>query len=73
MKYTEIRAVSDLYFTVCGQNRIRIFPYLDRISDSVQIRENTDAILPTYGKIRIRESPYFGIFHAVREQELDAN
>ena len=41
--------------------------------DSANIRENTDTILPTYGKIRIRESPYFSILHAVREQELDTN
>ena len=65
VKYAEIRDFSNPYFPVCGQNRIRIFSYLDRIGDSVQIRENTDTILPTYGKIRIREIPYFGIFHAV--------
>ena len=44
-----------MYFSVYGQNGIRIFPNL----------ENTHTILPKYGKIRIRESPYFGIFHAV--------
>ena len=66
-------AFSDPYFPVYGQNRIRIFPYLDRIGGFVQIQENTDTILPTYGKIRIRQSPYFGVFHTVREQELDAN
>ena len=33
----------------------------------------SDRILSTYGKIRIRESLYFGIFYAAREQELDAN
>ena len=73
VKYAKIRAFSDPYFPQYGQNRIRIFPYLDRIRDSVQIRENTDTILPTYEKMRIRESPYFGIFHTVREQELDGN
>ena len=66
-------AFSDPCFPVYGQNRIRIFSYLDRIGDFVQIQENTDTILPTYGKIRIRQSPYFGVFHTVREQELDAN
>ena len=55
-----------MYFLVYGNNRIHIFSYLG-------LREKSDMILPTYGKIRIRESPYFGIFHAVREQELDAN
>ena len=73
MKYTEIRAFSDPYFSIYRQNRVRIFPYLDRIGDSVQMRESTDTILPLYRKMRIRESPYFGIFNAVREQELDAN
>ena len=42
-------------------------------SGSVQIGENTDTILLTYGKIRVRESPYFGILHVVKEQELNAN
>ena len=67
VKYVEIRAFSDPCFPVCEQNRIRIFPYLGRtrISDSVQIRENTDKVLSIYGKIRIRESSYFSIFHAV--------
>ena len=75
MKYAEIRAFSDPYFPVYGENLIRIFSYLNRIGDSgsAQIRENTDTILFTYGKTRVRESPYFDIFHAVREQELDAN
>ena len=73
MKYTERQAFSDPYFSIYGQNHIRIFPYLDRIGDFLQMRESMDTILPTYRKIRIGESPYFGIFHAVREQELDAN
>ena len=42
-------------------------------SDSVQIRENADTIQSTCWKIQIRESPHFGVFHAVREEELDAN
>ena len=58
----------NLYFLVYGHNHIPIFSYLD-----TQIRVNTDKILLTYGKIRIRESLYFGILGAVREQELDAN
>ena len=129
MKYAKIRAFSDSYFPICGQTYIRIFPYLDRIFDSAQTRENTDTILSIYGKTpvlslceicpnmgflwseisgiwtescqyfpdfgqnwrfclnkgkygydsaHIRENmdqrkPYLGIFHAVREQELDAN
>ena len=36
-------------------------------------KENMDTILPRQGKITIRENPYFGILHAVREQKLDAN
>ena len=48
VKYAEIRAFSGLYFLVCGQSRIRIFPsnfcrntgkYRD---DSVHILKNTD-------------------------------
>ena len=44
---------------------IRFFLHLDRIGDSVWRLENTDMILSIYGKIRIRESPYLDIFHAV--------
>ena len=65
VKYAEICVFSDPPFPVCGQNGIRISPYLDRISDFVQIWENADTILFANGKIRIRESPYFGIIHAV--------
>ena len=43
------------YFFVYRQNRVRIF----------QIRKNKDTILSIYGKIEIREIPYFGIFQAV--------
>ena len=31
--------------------------------DSVYIRENKATILSIYGKIRVRESPHFGIFY----------
>ena len=62
VKYVEIRTFSCPCFPGYGQNRIRIFPY---ICDSVHIRENTDTIPLIYGKIRIRESPDFGVFHAV--------
>ena len=61
MKNAEKWAFRDPYFHVYGQNRQRIFPYLDRFFDSVKIRENTDMILSIYGKLRIRESPCFGI------------
>ena len=30
MKYSKIRGLSDPYFPVHEQNRIRIFPYLER-------------------------------------------
>ena len=40
---------------------LRIFPYMDRISDSVHIRENTDVILFILGTKRIRESLHFSI------------
>ena len=62
VKNVEIRAFHDLYFPVYGRNRNRIFPYLVRFSDSVQIRENTNLTLSIYGKVRIRKSPCFGIF-----------
>ena len=65
MKYIQKHDFSDPYFTVYGQNRIRIFPYLDRVGDFDQIRENTYLILSIYAKIRIREMPYFGKFHTV--------
>ena len=48
-----------------GLSLIHIFLYLDRISDSVQIQENTDTILSIYGKTWIKESLYLGIFHSV--------
>ena len=35
----KIWAFSDLYFPIHGHNRIRIFPYLDRFSDSFQIQK----------------------------------
>ena len=53
-----------------GFSLILIFLYLDRISESVGIRENTDTILCIYGKIRIRESLYLGIFHAVSSLDV---
>ena len=70
VKYVNIRAFSDPFFPEYGKNHIGIFTYLDRIRHSVQIQENADTILLTYGKILIRESPYFGILDAVAEQEL---
>ena len=44
---------------------VRIFPHMDKIADSVNIRENTDTLLSLCVKTRIRGSPYFGIFYAV--------
>ena len=46
-----------------GLSLSRIFSYLDRIGESVQLLENTDKILSIFGRIWIKESPYFGIFH----------
>ena len=59
-----------------GLSLIRIFPYVGRIvsvffsnlqwiGDSVQIRENAGTILSICGEMRIRESPYFGVFRQV--------
>ena len=48
-----------------GLSLIHIFLYLDRISDSVQIQENTDTILSIYEKTWIKGSLYLGIFHSV--------
>ena len=53
-------AFCDPHFLVYGQNRIRSFLYMDRISEFVHIRENKDTILFIYGKIRMRKNPYFG-------------
>ena len=47
-------------FLVYGQNRIRIFLYMDRMLEFVHIREKKDTILFIYGKIRMRESLRFG-------------
>ena len=58
VRYVKERAFPDPYFPVYGQNRI---------FDSFQIRENADAILSIHGEIRIGESPYFDISHAVRD------
>ena len=60
VKYPEIRAFFDPYFPVYEQNRIRIFQYLDRIRDSVQMRKNTDTILPTYKPV------FWHILHSER-------
>ena len=62
MKYDKIWAFSDSYFPVYGQNHIRIFPYLDRITDSAQIQENMDTILPTYGKIQPEKAHILAYF-----------
>ena len=53
-------AFCDPHFLVYGQNRIRSFLYMDRISEFVHIRENKDTILFIYGKVRMRKSPHFG-------------
>ena len=66
-RYVEARAFFDPHFPVYGQNRI--FPYNTRIiqirENIVQIRENMDTILFIYWQIWTKESPYFGIFHAM--------
>ena len=69
-KICQYTAFSDPFFPEYGKNHIGIFTYLDRIRHSVQIQENADTILLTYGKILIRENPCFGILDAVAEQEL---
>ena len=53
-------AFCDLHFLVYGQNRIRSFLHMDRISEFVHIRENKDTILLIYGKMRMRKRPHFG-------------
>ena len=68
MKYIEIQTFCDLYFLVYGQNRIRIFPYLDAIANSVQIQKNADMILPLYGKVQ--KKPY-GYWMVSGEIEVD--
>ena len=67
----EVKNLGKSDYVISGLSLILIFPFMDRIV-SVFSR-NTDPILSIYRKLRIRESPYFGIFYAVREQELDAN
>ena len=57
-----------LEFTIVFANLVKIKTniYLKKkkLSKS-RLRENTDTILPVYGKIRFRESRFFSIFHAV--------
>ena len=50
----------DPHFLVYGQNRIRSFLYMDRILEFFHIRENKDAILFIYRKIRMKKIPHFG-------------
>ena len=45
-----MRAFPDPYFTLYGQNRIRLFQHMDKIVDR---------------EIRIRGNPWFDIFYAV--------
>ena len=62
---------------------IHIFPYMNRIVSLFSRIGQNQRFCPNSGKcgydsahtqkIRIRESPYFGIFHAVKKQELDSN
>ena len=61
VEYVKIRAFSDPYFPVCGRNRIRISPYLDRISPILSRYPYLDwigEILSRYGKTRIQFCPY---------------
>ena len=67
-RYVEIRAFSDPFFTVYAQNRI--FPFLDRIKDSVEIQENTDILLSINGEIQTTESQYSGIFYTVDNYKI---
>ena len=50
VKYAKTRASCDSYF---------------HVYDSAPLRENTVTIMFTNGKIRIRESPHFGIIYTV--------
>ena len=56
VKSAETRAFHDPYFPVHGWNRVRIFLYLVRFSNSVQIRENTNMNLSIYGKLQIKKA-----------------
>ena len=58
VKFGKIQAYSDPYFPTKGQNCIHIFSYMNRISDYTHIQENSETILSSYEKIRIRESRY---------------
>ena len=53
-------AFCDPHFLVYGQNCIRSFLYMDRISEFFHIREKKDTRLFIHGKIPIRKSPHFG-------------
>ena len=66
MKYAEIWTFSDSYFPVYGQNHIHIFLYLDRIKDSVQIRENQIRFCQHMGKYGSEKALFQHISHSER-------
>ena len=61
MKYAKIQAYSDPHFPVFGHDLL-FCPNTGK---------KTDTILSIYGKIWIRESRYFSIFHAVSCNDIE--
>ena len=59
--FSRLWTKSYTYFPVYEQNH--------RIYDSIHKRENADTILSIYEKIRNRESPHFGILHAMSNNQ----
>ena len=54
---------SHAYFPAYEQNCIRIFPYIDKLEDSVHIQEASDTILSMYEKMRITKSRHFKLHY----------
>ena len=48
-----------------GLSLAHISPYLDRMISAVSLVRTDIPVLSKYGKIWIRENPYFGIFYAL--------
>ena len=60
MKYAKIRGFSNTYFPVYQQNRIRTFPYMDKIYDiRAKIRMRFCLYMEKYGPEKACYSTYF--------------
>ena len=59
----KMRPFSHPYFPVFVQNCICIFPYMDKLEDSVHIQETLDTILSIYEKMPITKSWHLKLYY----------